>query len=69
MSNTPKSSEPVRLLAEQAGLQRALQLFPDGVAAAVERGLRPLAVPTDLSISPISAPASVFDPGKAEGKP
>jgi hypothetical protein len=69
MSNTPQTAESVRLLAEQAGLQRALQLFPDGVAGAVERGLRPLAVPADLTISPISAPASVFDPAKAEGKP
>jgi hypothetical protein len=69
MSNTPKSSETVRLLAEQAGLQRALQLFPDGVAGAVERGSRPLAVPADLSISPVSAPAAVFDPAKAGGKP
>ncbi len=66
MSSENKVPEHVRLLAEQAGLQRALKMFPDGVTAAVERGLRPLPTPAGADISPISAPASIFDPARFE---
>jgi hypothetical protein len=54
------SSEQLRLLAEQAGLKRALEKFPDGVRAGAERGLRPVgAMPPGNS--PITHPAPVFD--------
>lgn len=66
MTDTPTVPEHVRLLAEQAGLQRALKLFPDGVTAAVERGLRPLPTPAGANVSPISAPASIFNPASLE---
>ena len=42
MSDASKNPETVRLLAEQHGLSKALKLFPDGVKAAAERGLKPL---------------------------
>ena len=42
MSDASKNPETVRLLAERHGLSKALKLFPDGVKAAAERGLKPL---------------------------
>jgi hypothetical protein len=57
--------DAVRAMAEQQGLQRALELFPDGVTAAAERGLRPLGAPP-AGIPPIAAPAPVFDPTRYE---
>jgi hypothetical protein len=51
----------IRMLAEQNGLKRALEKFPDGVKGAAERGLRPVsALPPGNS--PITNPASVFNP-------
>jgi hypothetical protein len=51
----------LRALAEQTGLKRALEKFPDGVKAAAERGLRPVgAMPPGNS--PITQPAHVFNP-------
>ena len=48
-------------MAEQHGLKRALEKFPDGVKAAAERGLRPVgAMPPGNS--PITHPAPVFNP-------
>jgi hypothetical protein len=67
MSDGKKIPEQVRLLAEQAGLGRALKLFPETVAAAAERGLRPLGEPPG-GISPIASPAPVFDPTHFEGE-
>ena len=64
MSNASKVSEHVRLAAEQAGLGKALRLFPDGVMAAAERGLKP--VGDHPGISPIASPAPVFDPIRFE---
>jgi hypothetical protein len=61
-----KISEAMRALAEQQGLQRALQLFPDEVRAAAERGLRPLGDPPG-GLPPIAHPAPVFDPAQYEG--
>ena len=50
-------NEDLRLLAEQAGLKRALEKFPDGVKAAAERGLRPVgAMPAGNS--PITHPGA-----------
>jgi dihydroorotase len=61
-SNT---SESVRLLAEQHGLAKALKLYPDGVKAAAERGVKPLG---DLpkGTTSISSPAHIFNPARFE---
>jgi hypothetical protein len=59
--SAPEISETVRLLAEQAGLSKALKLFPDGVKAAVERGTKPLGDPPKGHV-PTASPAPVFDP-------
>jgi hypothetical protein len=67
MSDTTKISEPLRLLAEQQGIARALKLFPDAVRAAAERGLRPLGdLPAGHSAT--AHPAAVFDPARWEKK-
>jgi hypothetical protein len=58
--SSEKIPEAVRILAEQQGLQRALTQFPDAVAAAAERGLRPRSEAPGHS--PLMAPAPVFDP-------
>jgi hypothetical protein len=65
MSEAAKLPEPVRLMADQHGLGKALKLFPDGVKAAAERGLRPLGAPPN-GTSPIAHPAPVFDPARFE---
>jgi hypothetical protein len=65
MSDTAKSPEAVRLMAEQRGLAKALQLYPEGVKAAAERGLKPLG---DLpkGTTSISSPAHIFNPARFE---
>ena len=65
MGDAAKSPEAVRLLAEQHGLAKALKLFPDGVRAAVERGMKPLG---DLpkGTTAISSPAPIFNPARFE---
>jgi hypothetical protein len=65
MSDAPDISEATRLLAEQAGLAKALKLFPDGVKAAVERGLKPLGDPPKGHV-PTASPAPVFNPAAFE---
>jgi hypothetical protein len=65
MSDAPKISDAVRLLAEQQGLSKALKLYPEGVAAAVERGLKPLGALPKGTTS-ISSPAPVFNPARFE---
>jgi hypothetical protein len=65
MSDTSNNAEAIRLAAEQAGLGKALKLFPDGVKAAAERGLRPLGAPP-AGTSPIVTPAGVFNPARYE---
>ena len=65
MSDAPKTPDAVRLLAEQHGLAKALKLYPDGVKAAVERGLKPLGALPKGTTS-ISSPAPVFNPGRFE---
>ena len=62
MSDIP---EQTRLAAEQQGLGKALQLFPEGVKAAYERGTRPLGAPPK-GTSPIVTPAHVFNPTRFE---
>jgi hypothetical protein len=66
MTTTP-TPDLIRLLAEQAGLKRALEKFPDGVKGAAERGVRPLgAMPAGNSPT---HPAPVFNPEQyASGK-
>jgi dihydroorotase len=59
--------EQLRLAAEQRGLSKALKLFPDGVKAASERGMKALGTPTQ-GISPIASPASIFNPVRFEQK-
>ena len=55
----------IRAMAEQHGLKRALEKFPEGVKGAAERGLRPLgAMPPGNS--PITHPAQVFNPAQYE---
>jgi hypothetical protein len=61
MSDASDISESTRLLAEQAGLAKALKLFPDGVKAAAERGSKPLGDPPKGHV-PTASPAPVFNP-------
>jgi hypothetical protein len=65
MSDAPKIPETIRLFAEQHGLAKALKLYPDGVKAAAERGLRPLGALPKGTTS-ISSPAPVFNPARFE---
>ena len=60
MSDASDIPEHVRLAAEQAGLGRALKLFPEGVKATFERGARPLGAPPKGTPALIH-PAPVFD--------
>jgi dihydroorotase len=65
MSDAPKTPDAIRLLAEQQGLAKALKLYPDGVTAAAERGLKPLGASPKGTTS-ISSPAPVFNPARFE---
>ena len=65
MNDVSKIPEAVRLLAEQHGLGKALKLFPDGVKAAAERGLKPLGELPEGTTS-ISSPAPIFYPARFE---
>ena len=67
MSDASKNSEIVRLLAELHGLSKALKLFPDGVKAAAERGLKPLGELPKGTTS-ISSPAHIFNPARFESE-
>ena len=64
MSNQTIVPDNIRLLAEQAGLTKALTLFPDGVKSSIERGTRP--VGDHKGVTPTSSPASLFDPTRFE---
>jgi len=52
-------------MAEQHGLSKALKLDPEGVAAAVERGQKPLG-PLPKGTTSISSPAHIFNPARFE---
>ena len=65
MSDASRIPEPIRLAAEQHGLGKALKLFPEGVKAAAERGLRPLGE-APKGTSPIASPAPIFNPTRFE---
>jgi hypothetical protein len=67
MSNASNVPEITRLLAEQAGLAKALKLFPDGVKSAAERGLKPVGDPPKGHV-PTASPAPVFNPAAFEQK-
>jgi hypothetical protein len=68
MNDKDQVPDAVRVIAEQQGLARALQLYPDAMKAAAERGLRPLGAAPPGN-SPIASPAPVFDPARHEDKP
>jgi len=57
--------ESVRLAAEQHGLGKALKLFPEGVKAAAERGMKLLGE-APKGNSPIASPAPIFNPARFE---
>jgi hypothetical protein len=62
-----ETAEFIRALVEMRGLGRTFALYPDVVAAAFERGRRPIgAFPT--AVSPLTEPASRFSavPGTEE---
>ena len=65
MSDASKIHEAVRLAAEQHSLAKALKLYPEGVKAAAERGLKPLGALPKGATS-ISSPAPVFNPARFE---
>jgi hypothetical protein len=65
MADTTDSSDATRLFAEQTGLAKALKLFPDGVKAAIERGLKPIGDPPKGHV-PTASPAPVFNPAAFE---
>jgi hypothetical protein len=65
MSEAANVPEHIRLAAEQHGLGKALKLYPDGVKAAAERGLKPLGAPPQRT-SPIAQPAHIFNPARFE---
>ena len=67
MSDASKNPDTVRQLAEQHGLSKALKLFPDGVQAAAERGLKPLGELPKGTTS-ISSPAPIFNPARFESE-
>jgi hypothetical protein len=62
MGDTSNIPESIRLAAEQHGLGRALDLFPELVKAAAERGLKPLGNHRD--VSSLMAPAPIFNPAR-----
>jgi hypothetical protein len=68
MSDASKSTEAVRLLAEQAGLGKAFKLAPEIVAACIERGQSPFSTPP-AALTPLTTPAPVFDPADFGPKP
>jgi hypothetical protein len=57
----------VRALAQARGLDRALALFPETVAAAVARGTSSMS-PQPADFSAVTEPAVTFDPAKS-GEP
>jgi hypothetical protein len=65
MSDASKVSENIRALAEQAGLGNAFKLAPEIVAACVERGQHPLSK-SPAALTPLTAPAPMFDPAAFE---
>ena len=52
-------------MAEQHGLAKALKLYPDGVKAAAERGLKPLGE-RRKGTRRSASPAPIFNPARFE---
>jgi hypothetical protein len=67
MSEAANVPEHIRIAAEQHGLGKALKLYPDGVKAAAERGLKPIGAPPK-GTSPIATPAAIFNPARFDDK-
>jgi len=65
MNSETKTLDKIRAMAEQHGLSKALKLFPDGVKAAAERGLKPLGE-LPRGTTAISSPAPIFNPARFE---
>lgn len=63
--DTDLTAEWVRSMAEARGLDRAYELFPEAVAAAVTRGTGSLS-PLPAEFSAITEPAVRFDPARFE---
>jgi hypothetical protein len=53
----------VHALARARGLSRAHELFPETLAAAMARGSNALS-PLPAEFSPLTEPASIFDPAR-----
>ena len=60
MADTSKTPDIVRLIAEQQGIARALEQYPDAVKAGAERGLKPVTLPPGTP--PRIHPSNVFVP-------
>ena len=60
MADNPKNSDIVRLIAEQQGIARALEQYPDSVKAGAERGLKPVTL--SPGTPPRIHPSNVFVP-------
>jgi hypothetical protein len=63
MSDASNMPESVRLAAEQHGLGRALESFPEIFKDAAERGLNPLGEPRQ-GLPPTTSPAPIFNPAR-----
>jgi hypothetical protein len=63
MDNDITDAQWVRALAQARGLSRAHELFPETLAAAVARGSNALS-PLPAEFSPLTEPASLFDPAR-----
>jgi hypothetical protein len=64
--NTDSAAQWIRSLAQARGLERAYALYPEAVAAAVERGTTSLG-PLPADFSPVTEPAIMFDAAKSGG--
>jgi hypothetical protein len=63
MGDASKSPDAIGVMSEQHGLGKALKLFPEGLTAAAERGLKPLGQAPN-GTSSTSAPAHIFNPAR-----
>jgi hypothetical protein len=68
MDNDITGAQWVRALARARGLSRAHELFPETLAAAMARGSNALS-PLPAEFSPLTEPASLFDPARFTESP
>jgi hypothetical protein len=64
MTDTSKTPDIVQLIAQQQGITRALELYPDSVKAGAERGLKPVTLPRGTP--PRIHPSNVFVPVRSK---